>query len=451
MSNTPITPKGTEPANILKLTVKSNVDDTDVSLLGSGSRPKIKYFESITMDSIKVECTFVDAGFAVDGKSVLEGLPLVGTEEVELKMEDNYENEIKLEKKNALYVNKVTPLIEETNRNLVNMRLVPEEVIRNEQGESRINIRMDGKISDHIKKIFEDYLKTEKKLDIEETSNNYNFIGNGRKSFYTLNWLSRLGIPSKDGKRGDTAGFLFFQTSEGYHFKSIDAMFAQKPKKSFVYNEHSDSQGTVPAGYDGKILMHSSEILLDAQERLKMGAYQTRLVVFDPFNCAYDVIEQTAKEAKKGTTTGGKRLPQLNEKFKFDDKVNATRTTFMLLDTGSLPTGDTDEQIDKNALENFESQTVLNQAIRRYNQLYSVVETITIPGDFSLHAGDVIFIDFPSVKAEKDDEVDKESGGKYIISDLCHLVDAELGTFTKLSVVRDTVGRKGTPTQTESQ
>jgi hypothetical protein len=197
--------------------------------------------------------------------------------------------------------------------------------------------------------------------------------------------------------------------------------------------------------------MHSSEILLDAQERLKMGAYQTRLVVFDPFNCAYDVIEQTAKEAKKGTTTGGKRLPQLNEKFKFDDKVNATRTTFMLLDTGSLPTGDTDEQIDKNALENFESQTVLNQAIRRYNQLYSVVETITIPGDFSLHAGDVIFIDFPSVKAEKDDEVDKESGGKYIISDLCHLVDAELGTFTKLSVVRDTVGRKGTPTQTESQ
>ena len=113
-------------------------------------------------------------------------------------------------------------------------------------------------------------------------------------------------------------------------------------------------------------------------------------------------------EAKKGTTTGGKRLPKLNDKFKFDDKKNSTRTTFMLLDTGTLPTGDSEEQIEKSSLENFESQTVLNQAIRRYNQLYSVVETITIAGDFSLHAGDVIFVDFPSIQAEKDDTVDKE-------------------------------------------
>ena len=37
---------------------------------------------------------------------------------------------------------------------------------------------MDGKISDHIRMILEDeeYLATEKKLDIEETDNDYNFI-----------------------------------------------------------------------------------------------------------------------------------------------------------------------------------------------------------------------------------------------------------------------------------
>ena len=448
MTKTPITPKGTEPSHPNRINIKSNTDGRDVSLLGGqGSFGRLKYFESITLDSIKVEYTFQDAGFAIDGKSVMEALPLVGTEEVELKITDNYENEIKLDKNNALYVNKVTPLVEETNKAMINLRLVPEEVIRNEQGESRVNIRMDGRISDHIEKIFKDFLKTKKKLNIDETSNNYNFLGNGRKSFYTLNWLSRLGIPSKDGKRGDTAGFLFFQTSEGYHFRSIDALFAQTPKKSFVYNENISSQEAVPPGYDGKIITNSSEILLDAQERLKMGAYQTRLVVFDPFNCAYEVIEQTANEAKKGTTTGGKRLPKLNDKFKFDDKKNSTRTTFMLLDTGTLPTGDSEEQIEKSSLENFESQTVLNQAIRRYNQLYSVVETITIAGDFSLHAGDVIFVDFPSIQAEKDDTVDKESGGKYIISDLCHFISPQ-GTFTKMNIVRDSFGRKGTPTQT---
>jgi hypothetical protein len=46
----------------------------------------------------------------------------------------------------------------------------------------RLNTRFDGRISAHIKKILTDqnYLGTEKKVDIEETSNNYNFIGNNK-------------------------------------------------------------------------------------------------------------------------------------------------------------------------------------------------------------------------------------------------------------------------------
>ena len=173
-----------------------------------------------------------------------------------------------------------------------------------------------------------------------------------------------------------------------------------------------------------------------------MGAYQTKLVVFNPFNCAYRTFEQTAKETedKDGIKIAGTTLPQLNDTFEFDDPKNATRTTFMLYDTGSLPTGDTEEQIESNATQNFESQTVLNQAIRRYNQLFTVVETITIVGDFDLHAGDAIFVDFPSIETQRSDDVDMESGGLYIIADLCHYMTSE-HTFTKLNLVRDSFGR----------
>ena len=48
--------------------------------------------------------------------------------------------------------------------------------------------------------------------------------------------------------------------------------------------------------------------------------------------------------------------------------VNPTRTTYILKDTGSLPTGDLTEQVKKSSEENFESEIILNQAIRRYNQ-----------------------------------------------------------------------------------
>ena len=446
MTATPLTIRDAEPSVPHKVEITSNSTGKSVSVINGFIR--LQYYESITLDSVKVSYTFVDTGNALDGKSVREGLPLVGTEEVELKFEDNHGNVIHFtpKEKNALYVNKVTPFIEESNRSMINLRLVSQEAIRNEQGSSRINIRFDGRISDHIEAIFKDFLKCEKELKIDETSNNYNFIGNGRKAFYTLNWLSRFGIPSKDGKPGDTAGFLFYETSEGYYFRSIDTFFGQeydngkKWKRKFIYTQ---STGAVPAGYDGKILEHSSiNKTPDAQEKLKMGAYQTKLVVFDPFNCAYRTFEQTAKETedKDGIKIAGTTLPQLNDTFEFDDPKNATRTTFMLYDTGSLPTGDTEEQIESNATQNFESQTVLNQAIRRYNQLFTVVETITIVGDFDLHAGDAIFVDFPSIETQRSDDVDMESGGLYIIADLCHYMTSE-HTFTKLNLVRDSFGR----------
>ena len=49
--------------------------------------------------------SFIDSGNSIDDKSVTEGLPLVGQEQVKLKFSDNNENTLEL----VLYVNKITP------------------------------------------------------------------------------------------------------------------------------------------------------------------------------------------------------------------------------------------------------------------------------------------------------------------------------------------------------
>ena len=75
-------------------------------------------------------------------------MPIVGTEDFELEFEDN--QEIKLEfggkNNNTLIVNKVTPRTVDTAKSVVTLNLVSEEFIRNEEGGSTINVRMDGKI-----------------------------------------------------------------------------------------------------------------------------------------------------------------------------------------------------------------------------------------------------------------------------------------------------------------
>ena len=437
------TSKGAETSSITKLEIISNKDENKkISLLGGTETPgprffRFMYYESIMQDAVKAEVIFSDTGGAIDGKSAVEGLPLVGTEEVNFAMEDNQQNKIKL----TLYVNKVTPLSEDTRKSSIKLNMVSEEFMRNEEGDSRLNVRFDGRISDHITKILKSFLKTKKKLDIEETSNNYNFIGNNRKPYYALNWLSKTSIPKDAGKKGSSAGFFFYETSEGFKFKSIDGLFAQEKKKSFIFNETPDIGDQVPAGYDGKVLSQESDNAIDAQSKFQMGAYSTRLVTFDPFNCHYKVIKQSAEETKDGTSLGGKDLPTFNKKFETD----FTRTTYMLIDTGTMPSGTTEQQIDASSDNNFETPQVLNQAIRRYNQMFAGTQTITIAGDFSLHAGDVVFVDTPGRNAEKGDQIDKENGGLYIIADLCHYVSTK-ETYTKLNLVRDSFGRKGNHT-----
>jgi len=425
-----------QPATISKADVVSNSDPDKTASLVNGI-VQLTYFESILQDSIKASIIFSDAGNAIEGKSVSEGLPLVGTEDFKLEMKDNNNEKLKVN----MVVNSMTPLYEDGSKNVINLNLVSEEFLRNEMGESRCRARFNGNISDNIEKIFKDRLKTKKPLDIERTSNDYNFLGNGRKPYYILNILSKQSIP--EGGEDGSAGFLFFETADGYQFKSIDKLFDKQQKKSYVFNNSTDAKEGVPAGYDGKILQHQADSSINVQSKMNMGAYKTKLVMFDPYNCKYVVDEKTADEAveKKKVKLAGKGLPVFNEKFKTPTK-DFTRTTFMMIDSGTLPSGATEEQIKENQKDNFKAAQTLNQAIRRYNQLFSSMMQITIAGDFSLHAGDVIFVDIFSVKGEKDDTVNKESGGLYIIADLCHYVDSA-GTYTKLNLARDSFGRKG--------
>ena len=427
--------KKSSRANISKASIISNKDPEKVASIVNGLI-RLTYHESILQDSVKAYVVFSDVGNAIDSKSVIEGLPLIGTEDFKLEFEDNNEEKIK----GDMIVNKVDPVYEDASKNVISLELVSEEFIRNEMGESRCVSRETGSVHNHVKKIFKERLKTKKKLHVEETMGEYNFVGNNRKPFYMLNLLSKQGIP-KDFPEGVTAGFLFFENADGYHFKSIEGLFNQEKKKSYVFNNSTDVKAT-PAGYDGKILEHQSDSSINIQSKMNMGAYKTKIVLFNSYDCKYEVIEQTAEQVKKQVKMAGKNLPKFNEKFD-TKKEDYTRTTLYVVDSGTLPDGDTAQQIGVgNTSDNFKAVKTLNQSIRRYNQLFSGMMTITIAGDFSLHAGDVIFVDIFSVQAEKDDTVNRESGGLYIIADLCHYVSSE-GTYTKLNLARDSFGRKG--------
>ena len=429
-----------------KLTLHSNKNPGDTVSLLDGL-VDFQYFESIMSDTIRVNLIFGDSGNSINDKTVLEGLPLVGQERVEIKFKDNAENFIGDKPELILYVNKVTPLENKTQKSLVGLELVSKEFIMNEK--VRITKRMDGKVSDHIKTILtsQDYLRTEKKVDVEDTINNFNFFGNNKKSFYTINWLSKKGVSAKSQKLGTSAGYFFYETSEGFFFKSIDGLLEQEVKTKLIYNETPDSFGkNIPEGYDQKVLKFNKNNNVNVQDKLKMGTFSNRTVLFDPFTCYYEVKAPITNETEGSLKMGGKQLAlgeeNRNKEFDIPGKnKDFSRTQYFLLDKGTAPTGNSDQQIEKSAEENFEYGQIANQSMMRYAQLYSTRASISIAGNFSLHAGDAIHIDSPGLEKKNTSDIDRRDGGLYIITDICHKIDSQ-GTFTQCNLVRDSFGRK---------
>ena len=455
-----------EGSGIEVIDITSNKDESKTVSIVNGTM-NLLYYESILQDATRAIVSYNDAGNSIgegddpkNYKTITEGLPLVGQERVNIKIQDNNKNVLEM----VLYVNKVNPLAGDTRKQVVQLELASREFIANEK--CRVNVRFDGNIHEHVKKLLEDkkFLGPSeesegkegfkaKELDIEETENTYNFVGNNKKPYYLINWLSRGAVPKLPeggGGTGISAGFLFWETNKGLHFKSIDSLFAQEPKLSVLYNETPDENGTPPDGYDVKALEYSVSNAVNVQQKLKLGAYSTRLIVFNPFNTYYDVVNPKAVDNEDKLSLGGKELPVLNKEFNKTEKgADFSRTTYMLLDPGSLPAGKGigkgQEQIKKKEEENFKPKEWLNQGIMRMNQVFSQKTTITIPADFTLHAGDAIFVDAPQVSGDPNSNKENtQTGGLYIIADLCHYMSAK-DTLTKLNLVRDSFGRKPKP------
>jgi len=444
------------PSNIETAFI-SSIDGQNSVDISSGI-VNLKYYESILQDGVMGSVVFADAGTnggdSLNGKTVMEGLPLTGSEFIQLKMTDN--NDVEL--KQTMVVTNPTPISEESNKTMVVCSLVSEAYAKNDN--TSIFERFDGKISDHVEKILTDnnYLGTAKGLDVEITNNNLSEFGLRRKPYFMLNSFAKKSVP--DGGLGNVAGYFFFETSEKMVFKSIDSLFDKeknKPKRSIIYNE-SNSKGRMlsdimnggrgkdgtPAGYDYKALTYD-RVITDVMKRNNMGANATQSRTFNLFTRDYkctilfspSIPIDGQAEIKEPLATAGLDLPTFNPNL----VKEFARTTISLFDVGTFDP----EPLASNESD-FEVEDILNQSIMRYNQMFATKVNITIAGDFELHAGDLVFFDAPSPQSDtKNDEVDRQSGGLYIIASLCHFISPER-TLTKLTLIRDSFGRTGNHT-----
>ena len=418
------------------VTIEANDKSRDVDIRQGVMA--LDYYEDIFSPTVSAKILVYNTGDTIEGKdgkiqSIYNGLPLRGGERVSIRIAPNTEENAGLDfsetYQDYLYVSSITNVLSQAKKETFTLNLVSREAITNETTRVPIKFPSSSTIDISVKKIITDYLKTEKEINVDKVSNAYGFIANMRKPFNIITWLASKAV-SEEGN----AGYFFYQTQDGYQFKSIDNLINQEPKATYEYTEVNTSD--TERNNDFNILTYSTNKNQDLLEKLRLGAYSSFIATYDPLESKFNLPQ----EAEFTIVTDGKnlgqelKLPPINEESERTLGDIPSRVMTLVLDRGVLEKG---VKTDKNA----DPMKYQAQSIMRYNTLTTQQMHMQVPLNTNLRAGDTIKCLFPKITSETED-VDDEQSGLYLIKEIRHHFDTEKSE-TSMLLLRDTYGLYG--------
>ena len=411
------------------------------------------YFENIFSPYLTARAIVTNTGGSVvgdDGKlqSVYNGLPLRGGERVLIKIASNSNNNTGLDfakrPSDYFYVASVTNVLIDEGTETFTLNLVSREAITNETVRVGKKFPTSQKISDSVKDILKNYLKVDKINEIEETQNPYGFIGNMKKPFTLLTWLASKSVSGKSKTGEDSsAGYVFYETKNGFNFKSIDNLMEQKPySKTFFYTPGVISSDNPKK--DFKITKYFINRNQDLIGKLERGAYSSYRYYINPVSFKPSIsVFKSDDYIGKASNLGDKQvsLPKIDSNSDRTLGDLPTRIFVGMLDVGTVEKDASDKGWNNSVERNADPAKIHAQSMMRYNQIFTQVVEIQIPLNTSLNAGSIVRCEFPQLATTKRKTTDPETSGLYMIKELAHYFDGK-GSYSKLKLVRDTYGRK---------
>ena len=391
------------------------------------------YYESIFSPIVTASLTYVDSGDLVrSNKSIdvqersgtlLEALPIQGKgkEKISFKIE-NASGELDFTSM-PMSVSNPIPIFQDDVRESVNLKLISQYSITNEN----VNLykKYYNTISSSVHQILKDELKIPvERLKIDSTSNADSISGNGQRPFDVV-----INAASKSLSSSGGPGFFFWETKEGFHFKSLDDIINSPSVQTYNYHNVATSSLDDP-NTNFRILNNPSyKNNSNLSNDLRVGLYRTKNVYFD-FS-TFEYKQEFINLSERGFKNLGNNIDYSKT---FNESESFTRTNFFVLDSGLTNPGITTGIINN-------EKYYFPQSIMRYNLLMSQVLDITVPCNLKLKAGDVITCEFKKRSSSdlSSGSIGQLQSGRYIITHLCHNFTPKR-SFSSLRIVRDTSG-----------
>jgi len=406
-------------------------------LTASGQRIEIKkllvelsYFEDIY--------SFVTSGYItiVDAQGFIELMRLTGNEFIEVNFGKVKDGKNKTNQLFRIYKSSARKPSGNQNSEVYTLYFCSEELLLSEQ--SKISKSFKGnKISKIIDNILTDKLKVKNsKIDkIEETTGIYDFIIPNMKPFEAISWMSTYARPTTY----PGADMLFFETKNGFNFRSLQSMFKDDVYATYKY-EAKNIDDKIQSFQEKTIAILDYEISkpFDALNEINSGTIANRLISIDPLTRTYkktDFDYDKFKSQSESLNSGGVQDTLQNRLGK---KSNESYDGVLKLVSGNSNQQNVPyiKQQGGVAKDIFIETYVPNRTAQISLANYTIVKA-TIPGDPGITAGRTINFNLLSLKPGKERDLDKFYSGKYLVTAVRHIIQSQGVYQTVLEIVKD--------------
>lgn len=257
-------------------------------------------------------------------------------------------------------------------------------------------------------------------VEIEETYGTYDFVVPRLKPLEAISWLSTYARPTGNRKGAD---MLFFETKDGFMFKSLQSLLKAEPYATYKYQQKNLDLDK-KSFQEGVITVLDYEIVksFDVLGSTSDGVFANRLISIDPLTKSYKVTDFNYEKyagndgAVISPTTnklGVKQTQAYDGKLKVAmGNFNQTRVDYIKENQGS-----TAKDIH---LETFVPNRTAQLGLANYTIL-----KMSIPGDSSLTVGRTVNFNLYSLQNGDSRELDEYFSGKYLVTAVRHVMQTQ--------------------------
>ena len=391
---------------------------------------EISYYESLESPTASMTISILDA---TDFK---HSVPILGNEQLIYSLSDTFDDNVRLFGGMRLY-KLANAMRVKRDTDSYDLFFTREHMVQDQY--AVVEETMGPMLaSDMVENIVRGIMKSTKMLRCEKTEG-LTVTTFPRVSPFTA--IDMIASEAKSARGNSASAYVFYETNKAFMFSTLDALFEQKPVRTFYYLENQVKSDN--AIESSRILSLEQPRAFDMMGGVASGQWGVKISSIDTISKTFASTTHLYGKSFNDTGHADGTTPLVSDQTQKELATKITREKLLVTSAGRATNAYVLSKTPDAAHQYRRRTEFAGREIVSLSSLMTSAIKIAVYGNSSLKAGDMIEIFIPATGIRKPGDVkNKLLSGKYLILALCHRFRGDGTYITTIECAKDSFSTK---------